>query len=168
MSNRKLDKKLESDLFSARPETVISALKSLNERGNINYLPLLFDLLNSGPEENIEKEIKIILGSLKLREAAPLLVEALQESKYKTIRKSIVTACWQNGLDFKNHLSVFVDLVIEEDFATGFEAFTVIESMEEYPKGDVITEVTDRIHQSLENADEQKKYFLHEILTLVR
>lgn len=168
MTNKKLDKKLKSDLFSAKTETAIAALNTLKKEGNANYLPLLFDLLKSEPEQNVEDEIKKILGSLKVREAAPILVEALQESKYKNIRKSLATACWQNGLDFKEHLPVFVNLVIEEDFETGFEAFTVIESMEKYPEGEVITEVTDQIHRSLGNANEQKKYFLHEILTLIR
>jgi hypothetical protein len=168
MTNRKLDKQLESDLFSAKSETVISALKTLKEKGNVHYLPLLFDLLKSSPEENIEEEIKKILGNLKVREAAPVLVEALQQQKYIGIRKPLTTACWQNGLDFKDHLGVFVDLVIEEDFETGFEAFTVIESMEKYPEGEVITEVTDQIYEALKSADEQKKYFLHEILHMIR
>jgi hypothetical protein len=168
MTNRKLDKKIETDLFSAQSETVISALNSLKEKGNVHYLPLLFDLLKSSPEENVGEEIKKILGNLKVREAAPVLVEALQEKKYIDIRKPLATACWQNGLDFKNHLPVFVTLVIEEDFETGFEAFTVIESMEKYPEGEVITEVTDQIHEALQSADEQKKYFLHEILHMIR
>lgn len=168
MTNEKLDKQLEADLFSAKSETVIAALNSLKEKGNVHYLPHLFDLLKSSPEENVEEEIKKILANLKVREAAPVLVEALQEQKYIGIRKSLATACWQNGLDFKDYLPVFVTLVIEENFETGFEAFTVIESMEKYPEGEVITEVTDQIHESLKAADEQKKYFLHEILHMIR
>jgi len=168
MTNRKLNKQLESDLFSAKSETVISALNTLKEKGNVHYLPLLFDLLKSSPEENIEKEINNILGNLKVREAAPVLVEALQEQRYKPIRKPLATACWQNGLEFKDYLPVFVTLVIEEDFETGFEAFTVIESMEKYPEDKIITEVTYQIQRSLETADEQKRYFLHEILTMIR
>lgn len=168
MTNSKLDKNIETELFSAQSENVVSALNSLKEKGNIHYLPILFDLLNSNPDEKVEEEIIKILGNLKVREAAPILAEALQEPKYKSIRKPLTTACWQNGLDFKEYLPVFVNIVIEEDFETSFEAFTVIESMENYPEEKVITEVTDRIHESLRNAGEQKKYFLHEILTMIR
>jgi hypothetical protein len=168
MTNKKRNKQLESDLFSAKTETVISALNTLKKEGNVNYLPLLFDLLKAGPEQNVEDEIVKILGSLKVREAAPVLVDALQEAQYKSIRKTLATACWQNGLDFGEYLPVFVDLVIEEDFEIGFEAFTVIESMENYPGGQVAEGVTNRIHASLHGAGEQKKYFLHEILTLLR
>jgi len=40
--------------------------------------------------------------------------------------------------------------------------------MEKYPEGTVIENVTYRIHESLRAADEQKKYFLHEILHMIR
>ena len=168
MTNRKLDKQLESELFSAQSENVILALNTLKEKGNIHYLPILFDLLKSNPDKEVEEEITKILGNLKVQEAAPVLAEALQEPGYKSIRKPLATACWQNGLDFKEELPVFVDLVIEEDFETGFEAFTVVDSMEKYPEEKVIENVTDRIHESLGDANEQKKYFLHEILTMIR
>jgi hypothetical protein len=48
-------------------------------------------------------------------------------------QEKITTACWENGLDYKNYFPVFVDIVINEDWETGFEAFTVIENMENYP-----------------------------------
>jgi hypothetical protein len=61
-----------------------------------------------------------------------------------------------------------LDLVIEEDWETSFEAFTVIDNMENYPTDEVVEQASDRIHQALKNAGEQKKYFLHEILTMLR
>jgi hypothetical protein len=163
-----MNKKIETDLFSAHPETVIAALNSLKEEGNIFHLPLLFDLLNSRSEQIIEDQIVKILGSLKVRDSVPVLVNALTEPKYKAIRKTLATACWQNGLDYKEYLPVFVDLVIHEDWETGFEAFTVIENMEHYPGKEIKEQAIEQIHAALNNADEQKKYFLHEILTLIR
>jgi len=168
MTNKKLNKKLEADLFSAQPETVISALKSLKNEGNVHYLPHLFELLNSNPAENIEKEIITLLNNLKVSEAAPILAEALTAQKYKPIRKTLATACWQNGLEYKDHFLVFLDLVIEEDWETSFEAFTVIDNMENYPAGEVAEQASDKIYLALKNAGEQKKYFLHEILKMIR
>lgn len=168
MGQKKLDKTIEANLFSANTTTVVSTLNTLKERGNTAYLPLLFDLLNSNPEPEIEKEIIFILYNLKTKEAAPVLVEALQNQKYMPIRKKLVAACWENGLDYKNYLPVFVALVVNEDWDTGFEAFTVIENMENYPNQEIIDLATEKIHQGLKTANEQKKYFLHEILTLIR
>ena len=168
MTNKKIDKQLESDLFSAKTETAIAALNTLKKEGNVNYLPLLFDLLKSGSEQNVEDEIKKILGSLKVREAAPVLVNALQEPRYKSIRKPLATACWQNGLDFSEYLPVFVDMVIKEDFETGFEAFTVIESMEKFPGQEITGPAVEKALDALKDAGEQKRYFLHEIVVMLR
>jgi hypothetical protein len=168
MEKKKLDKNIEANLFSGNTATVISALTTLKEKGNSGYLPLLFDLLNSNPEAEIEKEIIFILYNLKIKEAVPVLAEALQNKKYLPIRKKLTTACWENGLDYKNYLPVFVDMVINEDWETGFEAFTVIENMESYPEREILDAQMEKIREALKNAVEQKKYFLHEMLTLIR
>ncbi|RIH65869.1 hypothetical protein D1164_06265 [Mariniphaga sediminis] len=168
MQSNKPDKNIKAKLFSADTATVVSALNSLKEEGNVSYLPILFDLLNSNPETEIEKEIIYILSNLKIKEAAPVMVEALQAPGYDSIRKKLTTACWQNGLDYKEFFPVFVDLVIQEDWETGFEAFTVIENMETFPGREVLDPVVDEIHKALKDAGEQKRYFLHEILVLIR
>ncbi|MEE4285983.1 MAG: HEAT repeat domain-containing protein [Mariniphaga sp.] len=168
MEQKKLDKNIKANLFSANTATVIATLNTLKEKGNNAYLPLLFDLLNSNPEAEIEQEIIFILYNLKTKDAAPVLVEALQNPKFLPIRKKLTAACWENGLDYSSYLPVFVDLVINENWETGFEAFTVIENMENYPDQEIIDFATEKIHQGLVKANEQQKYFLHEILTLIR
>jgi hypothetical protein len=93
-------------------------------------------------------------------------MEAIQNPEYISIRKKIITACWQNGLDYKNQLPVFVDLVIQEEWETGFEAFTVIENMEEYPEREIIDLAVSKIQDALPGTEGKKKYFLQEILIL--
>lgn len=168
MESKKPDKNIQANLFSANTEVVISALDALKEKGTSAYLPLLFDLLNSNPEAAVEKEILFILENLKMKDAVPFIAEALQNQKYLPIRKKLTTACWENGLDFKEYLPVFVDLVISADWETSFEAFTVIENMENYPEEEILEISRNKIFDALKNAGEQKKYFLHEILTLIR
>jgi hypothetical protein len=168
MENKKTDKNIQANLFSANTATVLAALNTLKEKGNDAYLPLLFDILNSNPEAEVEKEIMFILNNLKIKDAVPVMAEALQNPKYLSIRKKLTTACWENGLSFKNYLPVFVDLVIHEDWETGLEAFTVIENMESFPEQETLGIARNKIYDALKNAGEQKKYFLHEILTLIR
>ncbi len=167
MQKDKLDKNIEANLFSADTGTVVSTLNTLKEHGNVEYLPLLFDLLKSNPEKEVEQEITTILGGLKMSDAVPVLTDALRNPAYLPIRKKLTTACWQNGLDYKDYLPLFVELVINEDWETGFEAFTVIENMKSYPDEKIKKESANKIHEALKDADEQKKYFLHEILTFI-
>lgn len=168
MGKEKLDQEIQNKLFSANPEQTISALKSIQEKGNKLYLPILFNLLVSNPEPETKKEILKTLGTVKKNDAVPVFVEALCEKKYQPIRKQLLIACWQNGLDFKEHLPLLIDIIIEEDWESGFEAFTIVENMKTLPEQPVIDEATVKINQSIDTVNEKKQYFLHEILQMIR
>jgi len=168
MNSEKPNQKIIDNLFSTQMDVVISALQKIKEKGNKSYLPILFDLLISNHEDEIEKEIKKILGTIKDRETVPVFIQALEDKKYKTIQKILLTACWQNGLDFSNSLPFFVNVVINEDWEIAFEAFTVIENMENFPTKKIMESISKKINVALENTTDQKKYFLEEILVIIR
>lgn len=167
MNRGKTDKNLEARLLSGREVTVMTALEEIKVRGNPAYLPVIFALLNSNPGFEIEKEILNILGALKIQESVPVITEALQEPRLQGIRKELTAACWQNGLDYKNYLHVFIDIIIEEEWETGFEAFTVIENMETLPGREVIESSVNKINSALPVTEERKKYLLQEILGII-
>lgn len=164
MKQEKIDEQIKKNLFSANVNVVVSAIESIEKKGNKLYLPMIFDLLNSFPEPEIETEIKNLLGTVKDKEVINSFMRAIEDDKYKPIRKSILTACWQNGLDFSTFLPVFVDLIINEDWEIAFEAFTVIDNLEFLPNAEIIKISVDKINHALPNANDQNKYFLNEIL----
>lgn len=164
MNQGKIDEQIKKNLFSANTEVVISAIESIQRKGNKLYLPILFDLLNSSPEPEIESEIKNLLGTVKDKESVNSFLRAIEDDKYKPIRKELLTACWQNGLDFSTFLPVFIDLIIHEDWETAFEAFTVIDNLEYLPSQEIIKISIDKINKALPFTNEQNKYFLKEIL----
>ncbi len=168
MGKEKLNRDVQKKLFSANSDQTISAIHSIKYEGNKLYLPVLFDLLISNPEKEVQKEIFTLLGTVKKSDTVPVFIKALKEEKYRKIRKPLLTACWQNGLDFREHLPVFVQCIIEEDWQTGFEAFTVIENMENYPYQEIVDETITLINQSLGNCRDKKEYLLQEILLLIR
>ncbi len=167
MDGKYRSRNLETSLRSEKTSTVLTALYELKDSGNISYIPVLLELLTTNPVEEVEKEIIYILNNLKVQKAVPVLVEAIQNPEYISIRKKIITACWQNGLNYKNQLPVFVDLVIQEEWETGFEAFTVIENMEEYPDRETLDLAVRKIQDALPGTEGKKKYFLQEILILI-
>ena len=136
----------------------------MKESGNKEYLPILFELLVAGCETDVESEIQKLLGTVKDKETIPIFVEALQNEHYKPIRKKVAMMCWQNGLDFSASIEVFVDLVINEDWDTAFEAFTVIDNMEHFPSPEVMKPLKIKIAGALKEADEKKAYMLEELL----
>ncbi len=168
MDQGKIDEQIKKNLFSANTDVVISAIELIKKKGNKFYIPILLDLLNSLPEEEIETEIKGLLGSVKDKESINGFMRAIEDEKYKSIRKSILIACWQNGLDFSTFLPVFVDLIIKEDWEIAFEAFTVIDNLEFLPNKEIINNSVTHIMDALPVVNDQKKYFLNEILTKLK
>lgn len=168
MAKQKLNQDIQKKLFSAQSEQTISALKSIKEEGNKLYLPVLFDLLLTKPEVDVKQEIVKILGTVKFNDTVPIFADAISQPKYHPIRKTLLTACWQNGLDFKNQLPLLVDVVVEDDWETGFEAFTIIDNLKSLPEKEIRDEAVEKINQSLDNTDEKKSYFLQEILVMIR
>ena len=167
MSQIKIDEQIKKNLFSAKTEIVISAIEAIKKNGNKLYIPILFDLLNSMPEPEIETEIKSLLGNVKDKDSINGFMRAVEDDKYKPIRKSILTACWQNGLDFSTFLPVFIDLIINEDWETAFEAFTIIDNLEFLPGEEIIRKSVSKIEDALP-AIGQKSYFLNEILVKLK
>jgi hypothetical protein len=158
---------LEDKLQSGKTSTILTALLEIKESGNIYIIPLLLELLKSNPEQEVKQEIANILGNLKLQAAVPILIEAIQNPVHHSIQKELIIACWQNGLNFESYLSIFVDLVIKHEWETGFEAFTVIENMENFPDREIIDLCVNKIHIALPQARDRKKYLLQEILLLI-
>jgi hypothetical protein len=168
MKQEKIDEQIKKNLFSANTNVVISAIEAIQNKGNKLYIPILFDLLNSSPEPEIETEIKDLLGRVKDKETINSFMRAIEDDRYKPIRKSILTACWQNGLDFSTFLPVFINLVINEDWEIAFEAFTVIDNLEYLPSEEIIKNSVIKINNALARANEQQSYFLNEILVKLK
>ena len=164
MKEEKIDQRIKQNLFSGNSETVVSAVNEIKNRGNRLYLPLLFELLNTKPEKEVEKEILNLLGTVKEKESVNSFMRAIEDERFKTIRKFILTACWQNGLDFSTFIPVFIDQIINDEWEVAFEAFTIIDNLETLPSETIIHLAVEKINNAIENASEQKQYFLREIL----
>ncbi len=164
MTSEKIDKKIKENLFSTQTKVVLTAINSIKDKGNKFYIPLLFDLLNANPAKEITDEINKLLSTVKDKKTTESFIEAVTDKKYQPIRKLVLTACWQNGLDFSNYLPVFVDVIINDDWENAFEAFTIIDNFEFLPEQKIVKKATIKIEVAMENANEQKAYFLNEIL----
>ena len=168
MNNNKINQQIKINLFSPKTEIVLDALKQIKSVGNSLYIPILFDLLVTSPEQEIEQEIKSILGNVKDKQSVNSFMRGIEDEKYKSIRKTILTACWQNGLDFSTFLPVFIDQIINENWEVAFEAFTIADNLEVLPGEPVLSASIQKIENAIESLPEQKQYFLNEILVKMK
>lgn len=159
MKAQKTDVATCNKLLSANTEVVLEVIGSLGEKGNKEYLPLLFDILGSAPGEEVKNAVLKLLGTVKDKEAVLVFIEALKDEKYKNIRKEIAASCWQNGLDFSGYMDVFADLAINGNWELAFEAFTVIENFEHFPPEEEFKTIRLKVAGALRTADEKKTIF---------
>ena len=164
MNQSKINQALKSKLFSEDTDTVLSTINKLKETGNQYYLPVLFDILIEEPEPAIEKEIMNLLATVKVKDTVPFFMDAILDEKYLSIKKKLLTVCWQNGLDYSGYLHPLIDIISTDDWEIAFEAFTLVDNMEELPEKSVVEEIIEKIKNNLNSASGKNEYFLNEIL----
>jgi len=160
----KTDNNILEKLQSQKQELVIETIEQLGESGNSAYLPHLFELLHTTTDAEIKKHITRLLAELKHKDVVPYFIEAIKNKNYKEELQFLVSACWENGLDYSEHLPLFIDMLIEEDFMVAFEAHTVITNME----GKITTAMRDqetaKINHAITTATDEKKSMLLDVI----
>jgi hypothetical protein len=151
-------------LNSTNAAMVLKTIEELREAGNAAYVPFLVEVLHATENQDIKSNIHRLLAELKHRDAVPLLIEAVKNEKYASERAKLVSACWENGLDYSSDLPLFVDLVIANDLVVAFEAYTVITNMSGKISEEIIDIETEKIRKAMLRSDAQKKELLHDLV----
>jgi hypothetical protein len=154
-------------LNSPSEEVVLHTLHELRSTGSPAYIPILAEMLLTGNPGEIRNGILSLMGELKEKESAQVLVETIQNDHFLPVRKELIAACWQNGLDYSPWLSQFVDWVIQHEMEIAFEAFTVIENLETFPVAEIREDEIRKINQALQDADQVKAYLLKELRGII-
>jgi len=122
---------IATKLQSKNKDEVLFTIKQLRNTGNSRMLPYVIDLLYTSKSSEIKAAIISLLGDLKDKNSTAEIVSALENEKYVSIRKELLSSCWQSGLDYSKYLGLFVNLFITGSFEEAFEAFTVMDNLEE-------------------------------------
>lgn len=152
------------ELQSTNHHKVIVAIEELRVSGKVTDIPVLAELLHLSQNQEIKSKITDLFASLKESEAVPLIVEAIKNRKYAPELKELVACCWGNGLNYSKYLSLFVELLIENDFLVAFEAYTVIVNMTALIDQAKIDLEIDRLEQAIHAATDEKKELLREVI----
>ena len=151
-------------LKSGDSQIVIETIAELRESGNIAYIPLLLDLLSSAQDQEIKKSISGLFSNLKDKDAIPFILSAIQDTKYAPELKELVSSCWENGLDYSKYLTLFVDLLIQNDFRIAFEAYTVIMNTENRINQEIIDQEIDRLEKILSATSDEKRPLILDVI----
>lgn len=157
-----------TNLKSGNSFVIIETLRKLRDYGDVDYIPVLVDILNDKPNTEITKAIKNIFFDLKDKAAVPVIVKAILDEQNIAARPILVEACWQNGLNYGQHLSSFVKLMVECDFKTSFDAFTVIENMTDTIDCEAGQKQIDFLKDNLQGTTHDKKLLMVELIDIIK
>lgn len=151
-------------LQSADSLKVIETLEELRVSGKVSDIPMLIEILHLTQNPEIKLKVAELFANLKESDAIPLIIEAIQNQKYAPELKELVSSCWENGLDYSNYLSLFIDLLIDCDFLIAFEAYTVIVNMTAKIDQAKIDIEIDKLEKALHISTDQKKELMREVI----
>jgi len=158
------DKNILKGLESADSLRVIETLEELRVSGKVSDIPVLIELLHLSQNAEIKSKITGLFSNLKDSDAIPLIIDAIQNQKYAPEIKELVSSCWENGLDYSNYLSLFVDLLIENEFLVAFEAYTVIMNMIAKIDQAKIDFEIDKLEKVLPKTSDEKKTLMLDVI----
>ena len=165
-SNKKLRQQIAS-LRSNNRSAILETLKELRSDGDVSVLPELFNLMLIQEDEEVLGEITTLLNDLKDKEAPALLAGAIANPEYEKIQTSLVAACWQNGLAYGNHISIFANVVLSGSYGAAVEAFTVIEEAVGEMEQEQREKLVSSLKSKLKHVDEQKKALFVELVKAI-
>ncbi len=151
-------------LQSADYLNVIEALEELCVSGKTSDFPVLVEILHQSQNPEIRAKITGLFANLKEKDTVPLMIEAIQNKKYAPELKQLVSSCWENGLNYTNYLSLFVDILILHDFLVAFEAYTVIMNMETTIDQAKIDQEIEKLDQAIHTTSDEKKALMLDVI----
>mgnify|MGYP006292227549 CR=1 FL=1 len=161
-------RELKERLTRKDTSVLLQTLKEVKMEGNYSLIPYLISVLKGTNNKEIQNRIIDILNNLNIQYSVPYLVESIKNTEQNDLLNILISSCWKNGLDFSDHLEVFVDKFIQYDFDVALEAFTVIENATKHTEVTECKRMIDYLNQNLEKVRNEKKVLLEELIQIFK
>lgn len=167
MTTKNVNDALISKLYSNNELEMLAAIDEIKQSGNSEYIPMLVDQLEKNKNSEVIQKINRLLSEVKHTDAVPILVAAIENVESDVTSEQLVRACWENGLNYTNYFSTFIDLLINGGFMLAFEAYTLIENTEGHLSETSAKEYIDQLKGALNDATDDRKTLLHSTIQFI-
>jgi len=164
---KELKSKIIEGLQSLNIKTFSDSINHLKNEGKTEDIVFLLDLLLVQKTDERKNLILKFLADVKDKRAGKIFMDAISNEKYTSIKKNILSICWESSIDFSEFISTFIDCMIQSDFETSFEAFTVIENLTEPISEEIKQLQQEKLKDAIAISSEDKKRILHEVIHLL-
>ncbi len=165
---KKLDAQLLKRLRSGDEVIMLKALGDLRTSGHLDYIPEIFQILKNSDSETLHREIATFLSDIKDIRVIPLYIKGLKDPSLTSVQAVITSACWQSGMDYSEHMELFIIMFLESDYMTSLESFSVIEQSMENLSSEEANKYRERLLEDLKKISNEKKPLARELLSLLQ
>jgi hypothetical protein len=163
-SEKKYYEQTRQILNSGNMTSIRIRIRELKTTGSATLLPLVLELLDNNPAEDIIRDVLSMLSDLREQKCAPVIARFISEKSRSEIVSEIITSCWESRLDYSAHLDVFADCFLVGNYQTALESYTVIEEMVWRSDSKSITDCRKRLMDRISEVNEEKMPLFHELI----
>ncbi len=146
------------DLKSTDKEKTLVAIKQLRSHGQKEAVTEVLDVFISTEDSDVKNSITNLLFDLKDEKSIPILLKAINDKKYQSIKAFLISIFWQSSLDASEHLSTFIRIAVKGDYIICLEVFTVIESFDSSFDEDQIQDAIYDIEEKLDDYELDEEF----------
>lgn len=155
------------ELSSSNIETVKKTINKLTKKQELLLFPSIIELLNESKNSELNKVFISYLNNNKNTDTIDLFADAISNPNNVSILPLLVSACWQNGLDFSKYANLFINTYINEAFVVAIETFSVIEVMFDTLIDNQKSEMISKLKYAIPEMPEEKKKFTKELIFML-
>ncbi len=156
-----------SDLSSNENKKTQKALKQLRKHGKKEAFIPLIDVLLTTNDNELKQEIINLLYDLKDQSVQEVIITAIENKKYDTIKDTLISIFWQSTLDGSQYISTFIREAINGNYLICLEVLTVIENFDNTFNEDEINDLKFDLDEAIENEETEKKKLLLSIKSVL-
>ncbi len=158
------EQKVIKALRNASDDEAIAMLNSLKAYATPFYIKVLLEMLTEARPESLKRAITEFIANIRLQEVVIHIADFVAKNHKDLDVSHIVTASWQNSLDFSRHLAPYFDVLIFADYQLAFEAFTVIENSIHSLERNEISQFEALLTNALPHATDAKQRLIEAML----
>lgn len=157
------DQEIIQNLWSTNEKTVLDTIKRLRKEGNNTFLLETIKLYIKSKSKELKGAIHNLWCDIQVQESKVVLEEAIKNKDFASIKKDLLSACWQSKLNF-NTIDLFIDSIIEDDFETAVEAYSCIDNNLDFTSKENIKLNYDKLKNSFSEIHPDKKEFVKQLI----
>ena len=154
-------------LNSGNEKLIKESLETLRGKGNKDLIPEIGSLLLSKHSEEINKSVFSFFTDLKEQSSVIKYVQFLSDNMNIKDYHLLISACWENGLDYSEHIHFFADLILKEEYFTAIEAFTVIVENIDKLNLQKRNELSEYINKQSKKISQEKAALINQLISIV-